>query len=106
LEFGDGFEFAEGSGFDRFGFGGIEDGFEFLFLAVQTAHGLGVVECEAALLNPGMAFEGHRFSGGGINQAWQAELLAVDYRDFGHEIDGVDRVLGRIILGLPRKNVE
>jgi len=45
------FEFAEGFGF--FGFGGvagIEDGFEFLLFVVECAHGLSVVEGEAAFL--------------------------------------------------------
>ena len=45
LEFGDGFEVAEGFGFDGFGLVGVvEDGFEFLFFPEQCAHGLGVIE--------------------------------------------------------------
>ena len=37
-----------------------------------------------------MAFEHRCFAGGGIGYLGQAELLAVDFGDFGHEIEGVD----------------
>ena len=75
LECGDGFEFALGFGFDRFGFLGIKDGFEFFFLSVQAAQGLDVVEGEAAFLNPGMAFERRRFSGPGTPQFQDYDLI-------------------------------
>jgi hypothetical protein len=54
LEFGDGFEVAEGFGFDGLGLIGIEDGVEFLLLFKKGAHGLGVVEGEVAFLEAGV----------------------------------------------------
>ena len=63
LEFDDFFEFTEGFGFFGFdGVVGIEDGLEFFFLFEDGAHGLAVVEGEAALLQPGMAFEFDRLA--------------------------------------------
>jgi hypothetical protein len=51
LVFVDLFELAEGFGFFGFGgVGGVEEGFEFLLVAVEGAHGLAVVEGEAAFL--------------------------------------------------------
>ena len=65
LEFSDLLEFAEGFGFDGFGLVfGIEDGFEFLFLFVEGAHGFGVVEGEAAFLDAGVAGEDFCLAGG------------------------------------------
>ena len=85
------FEFAEGFGFFGFGgFAGIKYRFEFFLFFVQGAHGLAVVEGEAAFLEAGMAFEDDGCARGGVGDFGQAELLAVDLRDFGHEIDGVD----------------
>ncbi len=54
LEFGDGFQLAQGFGFDGFGFGiVVEDGFEFFFFAVKGARGLGVVQSKTAFLDSG-----------------------------------------------------
>ena len=61
-----GVEVAEGFGF--FGFGGIfgiEDGFEFFLFAAEAAHGLGVVEGEAAFLEACVALEGDGLADGG-----------------------------------------
>ena len=91
LELGDGFEVAESLGFDGFGFVGVvENCVEFFFFAEEGAHGLGVVEGEAAFLEAGVAFEGGDFAGFGVDDLGEGELVAVDFGDFGHEIEGVD----------------
>jgi hypothetical protein len=90
LEFGDGFEVAEGFGFDGFRFGGVEDGVEFLLLFKKGARGLGVVESEVAFLEAGASFELDGQTGGRVNNFGEAELLAVEFGDFGDEVDGVD----------------
>ncbi len=67
LEFGDGFQFAEGFGFDGLGFVfRVEDSFELFFFAEEGAHGLGVVQGEVALLDSRVAFHGCGLAGGGI----------------------------------------
>jgi hypothetical protein len=72
LKFGDLFQFAQGFGFDGFGFVfGIEDGFEFFFFAEQGAYGLGVVQGEAAFLNAGTALELSHLSGDRIGD-WRS----------------------------------
>ncbi len=95
---GEGFEFAEGFGFDGFGFGVVvEDGFEFLLLAIEGAEGLGVVEGEAAFLDAGGALKRSGLAGGRVGDGGEAELVAVDFGDFGHEVEGVDGLFGRIV---------
>ena len=44
-------------------FGILEDGFEFVLFAEDVAHGFGVVQGEAALLEAGVAEERYRFAG-------------------------------------------
>ena len=95
LEFGDGFELAEGLLLDGFGFVFIvQDGFEFLFLAVDDAEGLGVVEGEATFLDAGVAFDSCAFSGFGIGDLREAKVFSAEFRNFCSEVESVDRVLG------------
>ena len=98
LEFVDFFEFAEGFGFFGFGgAGGVEKGFELLLFAVEGAHGLAIIKGEAAFLEAGVAFEDNGFPGGWVCEYGVAELLAVDLRDLGHQIDGVDGQFRRVV---------
>jgi hypothetical protein len=64
LKIHDGFEFAQGFGFDGFGFRFVvEDGFEFLLLFPNGADGFGVVDTKIAFLESSVAFERNRFTG-------------------------------------------
>jgi len=94
LEFGEFFEFVQGFGFDGFGFVlVVEDGFEFLLFAEDGTQGLGIVQGEAAFLEPGVAFEGDRFACFRVRDFGERELLAVDFGDFGHEIERVNSLV-------------
>src|SRR6266404_2811281 len=87
LEFEDLFEVAEGFVFDGFGcFWILEDGFEFLFFAEEVTHRLGIVEREAALLEPGAAEKWHGFAGYWIDNLCETELFAVHLGNFGDEV--------------------
>ena len=93
LEFGDGFEVAQGFGFDGLGFAFVvEDSFEFLFFAEQCTKGLGVVQGEGALLNSGVALQRGGLAGGRIGYFGERELVTIQLRDFGDEIEGMDRL--------------
>ena len=73
LKFGDGFQFAKGFLFDGFGLVFIvQDGFEFSFLPQDGSERLGVIECETALLNSGVALEQSRFPGSWVGDLGQA----------------------------------
>jgi hypothetical protein len=97
LKFDNRFQFSERFSFFGLGGVGVEDSFELFFFAVEAAHGFAVVEGEAAFLEPGVAFERDGLAGGLIDKGWEAELLAVDLGDFGHEIERVDRVVRWIV---------
>ena len=98
LKFGYSFEFSEG--LRLLGFGGVvgvKDGFEFFLFAVEGAERLGIVERERPFLEPGMAWERDGFPGSGFYYFGEAELVAVNLRDFGHEVEGVDRFFRRVV---------
>ena len=98
LELSDFLQVAEGFGFYWFGFiFVVEDGFEFFFFAEKGAHGFGVVESQAALLDSGMARRRCGFACEWISDLGKAELLAIDFRDPGGEIEGVNRLFRRVV---------
>lgn len=83
-------EFAGGFGFDGFDLGVvIEDGFEFALLAEDGAHGLGLVEFEAAFVERGGGIGGHELAGIGVGEFERAGLAARG-ADSSGEVEGVD----------------
>jgi len=70
-----------------------QDGLPFLLLGPDAAGDLQVVRGMAAFLGHGRGVEGYGLAGGLVHDAGEAKLPAVDVRDLGHEINGVDRFL-------------
>lgn len=94
LEFDEFFQFTEGFGFDGFGLGiVVEDGFEFFLFFVEAAHGFAVIKGEAAFLQTCTAQQRSRFAGGGVGEGGEAEVVAIEFGDFGDEIQSVDRLV-------------
>lgn len=94
LEFSNCFQFPKCLRFDRLGLTiVVQDGFELLFLPQKGAECLSVVQGEAAFLDSGVALQGRGFPGGWVGDLLEAELIAVQLRDFGDEVQGVNGVL-------------
>jgi len=97
LKLRDGFQVPWGLSFDRLGCVIIiEDGFEFSLFGQEIAQAGGIIETQAALLQARVTGHARCFARGGIDYFGQAKVLAVNARNFGSEIQRVNRPIRRI----------
>jgi hypothetical protein len=86
-----GFEFAVGFEFDGLDLVLVlDEGFEFILFANNSAHSFGIFEGEAALVEPGFAVKRHDAASGRVDNIGEAGVTFAPGGDSGGEVEGVD----------------